>query len=109
MSDAHTKQSLDPAVMAVVVEVRTQLGAIHATLEANQRALEASQHATNMRIDDMRTAIGSRLEGHDQAIHTLQANERATAIKAASAGAVAGTGAALLVNALISAIRGRPH
>jgi hypothetical protein len=110
MSASDTKTPpMDPATMALVMEVRSDLGAIKAMLESNQRALVASQQDTHRRIDDMRQAIATRLDGHETDIKTLQANERTTAIKAATAGAFAGTGAAVLVQAAISAITGGRH
>jgi hypothetical protein len=82
-------------------EVKGQLNTIMALL--------ASQHeATNRRIDDFRSSIEGRLTGHADRIATLEKNERNTAIKTASVGAIAGAASSAAMTALLQLIKHGP-
>jgi len=89
----------DQAALLLLGEVRAQLSAI-------QQMMQHNAEATNRRIDDMTKAIGQRMDDHGNRISRLEDNERGTAIKASSIGALAGSGAALLVQAAIKSITG---
>ena len=52
------------------------------------RTVANSQLETNRRIDDLSTAVTNRLDGMDERLQRVEANERSTAIKAGAVGAV---------------------
>lgn len=112
MSDApncQPTQHADLTALAVANEVRTQLATIMVMLQANKDAMEAHQKSTHQRIDDMKEAIGTRIDDHGRRIKTLEGNERSTALKVSGIGALAGTASAVLVQAAMNALTGGRH
>ena len=84
MSGPDSQRTCDPtSMLTAMAEVRGQLNTIMALL--------ASQHeATTQRINDMQANIGSRLQGIENRLSTVEGHERGTAIRTASIGAGAG-------------------
>lgn len=74
-----------------------QLGEVKGQLTAMTQLMLANHQSTNQRIDDLKDSINTRLNGHEGRIGTLEKNERNTAIKAGTAGALAGSLAAALI------------
>lgn len=91
--------------------VKGQLTAVMAILasqhESTQELLNHHHESTNRRIDDLRAAMthqaaatDKRIDGVSGRVSVLEANERATAMKAASVGALMGGGMAAMIAAL---------
>lgn len=85
-----------------------QLGEVQGTLKMMTQMIQQNQISTNQRIDDFRGATEGRLEGVDaristidEQIKTIVKNERGTALRAASSGAMSGA----LVAATVEAIK----
>ena len=102
---------LNAATLAELHAVKGTLAAILQTVNAQHvstREMLTQQHeSTNRRIDDLRTsmtqrneAIEKRIDGTNSRVGTLEQNERATAIKAATVGAFSGAVTGALVHLL---------
>jgi hypothetical protein len=78
-----------------------QLGAIKGQLDTMMTMLQQNHADTNRRIDDLRTSQSERTAGLEERVSTLEHNERGTAIKAGTVGAVSG----LIAAAAIAAIK----
>lgn len=97
--------------MQQLAEVKGQLSAVMTMLtsqhESTQQLLNHHHNATNQRIDDLRHSMATqhagtekRIDGVSGRVTVLEGNERATAIKAGSVGAVSGAIVAALIAAL---------
>lgn len=82
-----------------------ELGTIKGQLNTMMTMLQQNHADTNRRIDDLRHAQEARTAGVESRVATLEKNERGTAIKAGTAGAVAGTLSAIVVAATVAAIK----
>lgn len=82
-----------------------ELAAVKGQLTAMTQMLMLNHQATDKRIDDLRHAVENRFSGVEGRVHTLESNERSTAIKTAGLGAFAGA----LVSAAIAAASGGRH
>jgi hypothetical protein len=83
--------------MSEQTEIVKNLGEVKGQLTAMQQLMMANHQSTNQRIDDLKESINTRLNGHEGRIGTLEKNERSTAIKAGTAGALAGALAAATI------------
>ena len=80
--------------------VMNQLGKLDGQMQMLMSVMQSNNASTHQRIDDMRAAIAGQLDSVEKRLGTLEANERSTAVKASSAGAIAGVIAAAGVAAL---------
>lgn len=71
------------AVLVQLAEVKGQLGLMMQVMHQNH-------NTTGQRIDDFRHAIETRVQGVETRLETLEKNERGTALRGASSGAVSG-------------------
>lgn len=92
-----TKDNSDAVLLAV--------GKLEGQLQTMMALMQQNQLATQTRIEDLKTSIGVRFDGVEKRLGTLEQNERGTAIRAASTGALAGA----IVSAGIAAMRGLGH
>lgn len=79
-----TSQPSNAVVLAAVESLKLQLSGI-------ENLVKVQHDATNVRIDDLRHSIESRVKSHEDRIGKLEANERSTAIKAAGVSALVST------------------
>lgn len=98
MSEPTTDNSLAIAALREMAEMKGQVAALMQLTQHNH-------NATQQRIDDLRHSVEGRLAGHEARLERLEDNERGTAIRAGSAGAVAGTIASVIVAATVQAIK----
>lgn len=71
------------AVLVQLAEVKGQLGLMMQVMQQNH-------DTTQTRIDDFRHAIETRVESVETRLETLEKNERGTALRGASSGAMGG-------------------
>lgn len=86
------------AVMVQLAEVKGQLGMM-------MKVMQQNHDTTQTRIDDFRHAIETRVEGVETRLETLEKNERGTALRGASSGAVSGavvSGGVALIQYLVT-------
>ena len=98
-TDDDTPMSHDSQTLAQIAEIRGQLTVITQMIQHNHEA-------THQRIDDLRHAVEGRLSGVETRVGRLEENERGTAMKASTAGAVSGLLSSVLVAAGIAAVKG---
>lgn len=67
-----------------------ELATVRGQLTSILTMLQQQSDATNRRIDDLNESIGTRFDGLEGRMATLEANERSTALKVTAAGAVSG-------------------
>ena len=80
--------------------VLIQLGEVQGQLKLKTQMLQQNHESTHQRINDFRHAVEGRLQGVETRMTVIEANERATAIKSAGSGALAGAIMAAGVEAL---------
>lgn len=78
------------------------LGEVRGQLTSITLLLQSQHESTNRRMDDLQKSLDKRFDTVEDRIGTLEQNERATAIKAATAGA----GAAALTIGITEVIKG---
>ncbi|MDP9990914.1 hypothetical protein [Variovorax boronicumulans] len=70
--------------------VLVELAAVKGQLQMLMLMIQTNHDSTHQRIDDLRRATEGRIEGLDERLATIERNERSTALKAASGGALSG-------------------
>ena len=73
--------------------VLTQLGEVKGQLNVLSLMIASNHVATHQRIDDLRHAIGQRVDTVEGRVKVLEANERSTAVRVSS---IAATSSALV-------------
>ena len=73
--------------------VLAQLGEVRGQLNGLTQMIAANHLATNQRIDDLRNAIGQRVDNVETRVKVLEANERSTAVRV---GGIAATSSAVV-------------
>ncbi len=97
MATNPDNNEINAATLAQLGEVKGQLAIIIQMIQHNH-------NATHQRIDDLRHTMEGRFTGVDSRLTVLEKNERGTALRTATVGAVA----AALVSAGLEVIR-RQH
>lgn len=82
-----------------------ELGQVKGQLTAITDLIRQNHAATQTRIEDLSKSVGVRFDGIEKRLATLEQNERGTAMRSASAGALAGA----VVAAGIAAIKSFGH
>lgn len=77
--------------------VLVELAEVKGQLKLMMQLMQQNHEATHQRINDFRHAVEGRVATVENRMTTLETNERATALKGAGSGAIAGaiTGAAI--------------
>lgn len=84
-----------------------QLSAIQQQIKGQGELVTQQATATQLRIDDLRRSLETRLDEHGRRIETLETNERGTAIKAAGTAGLVGAVTGFL-GAMLKAKLGMP-
>ena len=90
------------APAAVATAVLIEMGQVKGQLTAMTALLQQNHIATQTRIEDLSKSVGVQFDDVKSRLTTLEANERGTALRAASTGALAGA----IVSAALVAIKG---
>ncbi|MFT4191649.1 MAG: hypothetical protein QM617_09035 [Comamonas sp.] len=81
--------------------VLVQLAKLEGQLTSVMQLMQQNHDSTHQRINDMRHAIEGRMTGVEARVGTLEKNERATALRGASGGALSGA----MVGGLIELVK----
>lgn len=73
--------------------VLTQLGEVKGQLNLLSQMIATNHVATHQRIDDLRQAIGQRVDNVEDRVKVLESNERSTAVRV---GGIAATSSAVV-------------
>lgn len=73
--------------------VLAQLGEVKGQLNVLSQMIASNHLATHQRIDDLRHAVGQRVDNVEGRVRVLEANERSTAVRV---GSIAATSSALV-------------
>lgn len=83
--------------MSVLVQLQQQLGEVQGQLKMMTSMIQQNHESTHQRINDFRHAIEGRIDGVEARIgavegriDTVDKNERGTALRGASSGALSG-------------------
>lgn len=71
--------------------VLVELAEVKGQLKLMTQMMQQNHESTHQRINDFRHAIEGRLSGVETRVATIEKNERGTALRGASSGALAGT------------------
>ncbi|OYZ76058.1 MULTISPECIES: hypothetical protein [unclassified Polaromonas] len=72
------------------VSVLVELAEVKGQLKLMIQLMQQNHEATHQRINDFRHAVEGRVTNVETRMSTLETNERATALKGAGSGAIAG-------------------
>jgi len=80
--------------------VLVELAEVKGQLKLMTQMMQQNHDSTHQRINDFRHAIEGRLSGVEARLNTVEKNERGTALRGASSGALAGSVVAASIEAL---------
>lgn len=83
MDDEMSQPETNTAVLVQLAEVKGQLGLMMQVIQQNH-------DTTQTRIEDFRHSTETRFESMETRLETLEKNERGTALRGASSGALSG-------------------
>ncbi|MFI5447744.1 hypothetical protein [Polaromonas sp. UC242_47] len=82
-----------------------QMGEVQGQLKLMMQVIQSNHDSTHQRINDFRHAIEGRLTGVEARVGVIEKNERGTAMRVASGGALAGAVVAAAIEAIKMANR----
>lgn len=80
--------------------VLVELAEVKGQLKLMTQMMQQNHDSTHQRINDFRHAIEGRLSGVEARLNTVEKNERGTALRGASSGALAGSVVAASIEVL---------